>query len=138
MSSDEEKQARARQNLERKLRFRESKALEHGQQLLFHYALRCLCQRCGRLMNWDAEEGQAILQGECCGMLYRLFPRSVAVTVEDISNRPVLPSIDGSGFGDPDADISGLVIGNIDGMITKTQRGLTDAQKKLRFGKKPS
>ncbi len=66
--------------------------LDAGDQLVFHYALRGLCQRCGKLMDWESPEGSSQLEGECCGMRYTLQPHTVTVEVEDVSirDRPLM------------------------------------------------
>ena len=108
------------------------KKLEQSDQLVFHYALRWFCQRCGRLMDWDSPEGIAQLVGECCGMRYTLQPHTVTVGVEDVSDRPILPTMQGSNYSDPETDLKPMVQGENDGVVPQRSGGLTPAQKELR------
>lgn len=62
-------------------------------------------------MDWDSDEGMPQTFGECCGIRYTLTPRSVIVTTEDVSSRPVLPRLEGSDYSDPDFNISDLLEG---------------------------
>jgi hypothetical protein len=125
--------------MESLLRLREGKRLENGDTHLLHYALRCMCQLCGTLMHWDSPEGDAILISECCGLLYRLQPRSVVVEVTDISARPILPSMPGSYYSDPEADFSKIIQGKEQAIAEQRSGPLSDGQKSLRIGarKKP-
>ena len=99
------------ERFDRLVRIRPSKPLVDGDHLLFHHALRCLCQMCGRLINWDCHQDDSATEAECCGLRYRLLPWTVKVGVEDISDRPLLPTMEGSNYSDPDTDLKSRLIG---------------------------
>jgi len=85
----------------RLLHQRASERLEDGKHMVYDHALRCLCKLCGRLLDWDSPEDISYTETECCGLLYRLQPRTVIVRIEDVSSRPILPKMAGSSFSDP-------------------------------------
>lgn len=82
---------------------RPAKKLEAGDHLTYEHALRCLCQMCGRLLDWECQDGVSYTETECCGLLYRLQPWTVKIHVEDVSSRPVIPKMEGSEYPDPEA-----------------------------------
>jgi hypothetical protein len=81
---------------------RPAKKLETGDHLTYEHALRCLCQMCGRLLDWECPDGVSYTETECCGLLYRLQPWTVKVRVDDVSSRPILPKMEGSEYPDPE------------------------------------
>lgn len=81
------------------------KRLEHGDQLLLHHALRNLCKKCGRILNWNVESDEFILAATCCGMRFLLKPLSVTVLIEEETQRQLLPPAKESLFPDPSASI---------------------------------
>lgn len=112
------------------LKARPGKNLEHGDHLLYHYALRCFCQRCGKLIRcW--EDSDAAAEAECCGMFYKLLPWTVKVEVTDVSERPVLPPMDGSMYSDPDTDLKDHVEGGSGDVEARKTKPLSKAQKRL-------
>ena len=117
-----------RDRFERLLKQRPAKKLTDGDHLLYHHALRCLCQRCGRLLDWDCPEDLSYTITECCGMEYRLMPWTVKAEVKDISCRPVLPKMKGSDYSDPNVDLSKQLIGELNTIETITAKPLSAAQ----------
>ena len=107
----EERKQMGEERFERFVRVRPSKKLENGDHLLFHHALRCVCQRCKRLLDWESYKDDSATETECCGMRYRLLPWTVKIEVEDISSRPLLPKMPGSEYSDPDIDLKSGLIG---------------------------
>lgn len=117
-------------------RSRPSKRLEDGQTLLYEHALRCLCQRCKKLLNWDCPEDISYTETECCGIRYRLRPWTVIVETEDVSSRAILPKMTGSDYSDPETDLSHRAQGefHIEPVILP---GLSAAQRSLGAPAKP-
>jgi hypothetical protein len=76
--------------------------LESGKHMVYDHALRCLCKTCKSLLNWDCPIDISYTEAECCGLRYRLQPRTVIVRIEDVSSRPVLPKLEGSDYSDPE------------------------------------
>ena len=74
--------------------------------MVYEHALRCLCVKCGSLLNWDCPKDISYTEAECCGLHYRLQPRTVIVHIEDVSDRPVLPKMVGSNYADPDFEFA--------------------------------
>ena len=118
---------------DRLLQERAPKKLEQGDQLLYEHALRCLCNRCGRLLDWHCPEDASYTETECCGQRYVLQPWTVRVAVEDVSSRPLLPKMDGSNYSDPDYTLTDKMTGDI--RIDATQsKPLSKAQRDLKLG----
>lgn len=109
---------------------RPSQKLNEGDFLIYEHALRCLCMRCGSLLDWTCPEDVSFTETECCGMRYRLQPWTVKVHVEDVSSRPLLPAMEGSNYADPNFSLKEQAIGNgaVDEVYT---RPLSAAQKDL-------
>lgn len=84
---------------------RQPKRLASGDHLLLHYALRCLCSECGKLLRWECEPEAINLIAVCCGMQYKGIPRTVVIEIENISDRPILPLMNNSMYSDPNAII---------------------------------
>lgn len=80
------------------IKTKESKRLSNNDHLLLHHALKCLCERCGKLLDWSNVEDAYLITSECCGLLFRLIPWTVRVEIEDQSERPILPKSDESNF----------------------------------------
>ena len=108
-----------------RLLLRPAKKLEHGDQLIFHHALRCLCNKCGRILTWVGSEAYAQVTADCCSTRYVLQPRTITVRVEDIEENSLLPIMKGSSFVDPNMSLSEYVCGeqgpesvtvNVDGL----------------------
>lgn len=95
---------------QRLVKSRESKKLNHGDHLLFHHALRCLCQRCERLLDWSCPDDLSYTVTECCGIEYKLLPWTVKIETKDVSSRPILPKIEGSSYSDPSLDLSSRTV----------------------------
>jgi len=127
-----------RERFEHWLKLRPAKKLGDGDHLLFHHALRCICQRCGRLLDWECPEDVSNIITECCGISYRLVPWTVKVEVEDLSSRPILPKMEGSDYADPDTDLSQRLIGEPRAIESKITGGLSEAQKALARPSRPA
>lgn len=84
---------------------RAPKKLEQDDLLLYEHALRCHCQLCGRLLDWECHKDVSYTETECCGLRYRLQPWTVKVHIEDVSSRPILPKMEGSDYADPSTDL---------------------------------
>jgi hypothetical protein len=121
-----------RMRLEAVLRARPGKPLEHGETLLLHHALRCLCKLCKKLIKWENGDDEFTLSAECCGLAYRLLPRSVVVEIKDVSSRPILPAMRGSDYSDPGYDLSPFLEGNETAIEGLSSRPLTGSQRDLR------
>lgn len=91
-------------HLEIWLKSRPAKKLINGDHLPLYQALKCFCQRCNRLLNWDSPVDESNILSECCGVGYKLIPWTVKVEVIDHSESPILPKAAGSDF--PDLTIS--------------------------------
>jgi len=85
----------------RMLRQKAPEKLEDGKHMVYEHALRCFCKLCGRLLDWDCPGDISYTETECCGLRYRLQPRTVIVHIEDVSSRPILPHMEGSNYSDP-------------------------------------
>lgn len=133
MSSSDDYQER-RRRAHAIWRARPSKKLEKGDQLVYHYALRCLCQVCGGLLDWEDVGANARLAAECCKLRYVMHPRTVNIDVEEISENTLLPVTRKSGYASPDADLSAHTIGEPH-LQEKSGKALSDAQQKLRLSK---
>jgi hypothetical protein len=120
-----------RERFEQIYRQRPAKKLEDGDHLMFQHALRCLCKMCGKLMEFECPEDIAYLEAECCGLRYRLKPRTVHVLIEDVSSRPILPKVEGSDYSDPDYDLGSQLQGELKTIETTTGGKLSQAQMDL-------
>jgi len=77
--------------------------------LTMAHALRCRCQKCNRIITWEDADSIGIITGECCKLVYRLYPFSVMVRVEDSRPEALLPPTrEDSLFPAIDADIMKL------------------------------
>lgn len=110
-----------------------AKPLIDGDQLVFHYALRCKCQHCGRLVSWDFDEGSSRLTTVCCNTRYSLVPRTVVVSAVPVEPNPLLPSMDGSNYSDPRTDLSDRSVGGGD-LAGEVVDPLSPSQRDLRLG----
>lgn len=104
-----------------------------GEQLVFHYALRCKCQQCGRLVTWEFDGESTRLAATCCQLRYTLVPRTVLVGVEPVAHDPFLPRMQGSSYSDPGTDLTSLSKGGKEPKETRSGP-LSDEQKGLHFG----
>jgi hypothetical protein len=122
----------------RMLRQKAPEKLQEGRHMVYEHALRCLCKMCGSLLNWDCPQDVSYTQTTCCGLDYRLQPRTVIVHVEDVSARPILPQMKGSDYSDPEFRFSDdLFIGKNAEPPVKTVGGLSKAQLSLRHPNPP-
>lgn len=135
--SDRVSNSLGRMRLEAVLRARPGKPLEHGETLVLHHALRCLCKLCKKLIRWEDGDGDFALTAECCGLAYRLLPRSVVVEIKDVSSRPILPIMRGSDYSDPATDLSPFLKGNAATVEEHSSKPLSTGQRELRETSKP-
>lgn len=112
---------------------RKGKRLEHGDQLIFHHALRCYCQKCGRIINWDNSDTYRIT-AECCKTRYTLHPRTVVVEVEEQKLDPFIPRMKGSQYADPEFKLEDHMEGEEQEIAGVESGALSDEQKSLRIG----
>lgn len=120
-----------RDRFEKLLKQRPSKKLKDGDHLLYHHALRCLCQYCGKLLDWDCPADLSYTISECCGVEYRLMPWTVKIETIDISSRPILPKLKGSSYSDPSLDLSEHLVGNHNAIASTIARPLSTLQRGL-------
>ena len=83
--------AARRKALEELCRRRPSEPLKDGAHLVVYHALRCLCPTCKRIITWSDGDEQGIITGECCRLVFRLFPWTVKVRIEDTRPESLLP-----------------------------------------------
>lgn len=115
------------------LRQKAPEKLEDGKHMVYEHALRCFCKLCGSLLNWDCPGDISYTETECCGLRYRLQPRTVIVHIEDVSSRPILPLMAGSNYSDPEFKFSQDLIVGDDAVIEETiSEGLSEGQRSLR------
>lgn len=74
--------AARRRSLEAQCRRRPAEALKDGAHLVLYHALRCFCPTCNRIVKWGDGDEQGIITGECCELVFRLFPWTVKVRIE--------------------------------------------------------
>ena len=100
--------------------------------MVYEHALRCLCKLCGSLLNWECPKDISYTETECCGLHYRLQPRTVIVHVEDVSSRPILPQMDGSNYSDPSFQFTpDQFVGESANIVETAVGGLSNAQRSL-------
>lgn len=87
-----------------------SRQLAHGERIALHYALRCVCRICGRLLDWEGEQGEFAV-AICCGQRYRLIPETVHVMLDVPSAQELVPPMSGSALPDPGTDLGPLLRG---------------------------
>ena len=131
MDEEVEKRRAARASVTARLLYRPSKKLEHGDQLIFHHALRCLCNKCGRLLTWEGAESHAQVEAICCSTRHVLQPRTVTVHVTDIKDDALLPLMRGSSFVDPNMKLDKYIRGEDTEPETKKSKGFSANQKEL-------
>jgi len=71
--------------------------------MLLTYALRCRCKVCERILTWGDCDQQGLVSADCCKQRYTLKPWTVKVSIEDISDKPLLEPMPGSDY--PNADL---------------------------------
>lgn len=74
--------AARRRSLEAFCRRRPAVPLEDNAHLVLYHALRCFCPKCNRIVKWGDADEQGITTGECCELVFRLFPWTVKVRIE--------------------------------------------------------
>jgi len=95
-----------RRAIEESCRTKPSVPLEDKMHLTMSHALRCRCKKCGRIIQWDDADPMGIITGECCKYVYRLYPFTVMVRIEDSRPEALLPPPRGDSlFAAIDADI---------------------------------
>ena len=114
--------------LERILAARPPKKLAGGDHLILHHALRCLCNKCGKIMHWESDNGSTSLCATCCNTKYKLITWTVKVEVEEVSDDAILPRLNDSIFSDPSIDLSDYVIGSDAGVKTFFTKPLSEKQ----------
>lgn len=119
------------ERFDRLLRQRAPEKLKDGRSMLYEHALRCFCSLCGGLLNWECLQDISYTETECCGLRYRLQPWTIKVRIEDVSSRPVLPTMEGSNYSDPEFDLGDQMVGSstvveaiIVGKLSEAQRSL--------------
>jgi len=83
--------AARRRALEDLCRRRPAVPLTDGAHLVNYHALRCMCPKCKRIINWEDADAQGIVTGECCKLVFRLFPWTVKVRIESSRPESLLP-----------------------------------------------
>jgi hypothetical protein len=94
-----------RRALEDMLERRPPKPLSDGDHLALHYALRCLCPRCRRILNWTEGDSVGVFRADCCGLMFHMRPFSVKISIKDSKPETLIPPARESLFPGPGSEI---------------------------------